>query len=165
MSRANIGNSAVAPPNSTANKSSEIAPNTTGRERTKRSPDSNVCKLAGSRCAFRCPRPPRTCSIKIAAMIARTSVVPYTIAGPARYSRPPSAGPTTVATWNADEFNATARVNDSVGTRLGNNDCAPGIENARAPPSSTIASRIGQVECTPLNVIVSSTIAHTASVT
>ena len=48
MSFANTGSIAVAPPNSTANRSSEIAPSTTGRERTKRSPSSTVCQLAGS---------------------------------------------------------------------------------------------------------------------
>jgi hypothetical protein len=38
----------VAPPNSTANKSSEMAPSTIGRERTKRKPSSTVCQLAGA---------------------------------------------------------------------------------------------------------------------
>src|SRR3989337_2003945 len=93
------------------------------------------------------------------------SVDPYTIVGPARYNKPPSAGPATVATWCAEEFNATARGNDSVGTRLGSNDCAAGIENARAPPSRTIASRIGHRACTPLKVMLTSTTAQTASVT
>ena len=40
ISRAKIGNSAVAPPNSTANRSSEIAPSTTGRERTNFTPSA-----------------------------------------------------------------------------------------------------------------------------
>ena len=48
MSLANTGSIAVAPPNSTANRSSEIAPSTTGRDRTKRNPSSTVCQLAGS---------------------------------------------------------------------------------------------------------------------
>ena len=41
-SAANTGNNAVAPPNSTANRSSEIAPSTGRRERTKRKPDSSA---------------------------------------------------------------------------------------------------------------------------
>jgi hypothetical protein len=47
-SRAYAGSSAVAPPNSTANRSSEMAPSTIGRERTKRKPSSTVCQVAGA---------------------------------------------------------------------------------------------------------------------
>ena len=43
------GNSAVAPPNRTANKSSEIAPRITGLERTKRKPSKTLCQVTGSR--------------------------------------------------------------------------------------------------------------------
>src|SRR5471032_663946 len=46
---ASAGSSAVAPPNSTANRSSEIAPSTTGLDQAKRKPSSTVCQVAGSR--------------------------------------------------------------------------------------------------------------------
>src|ERR1043165_7494108 len=48
-SRANTGSKAVAPPNNTANRSSEIAPRTIGFDHTNRSPDNSVARLAGSR--------------------------------------------------------------------------------------------------------------------
>jgi len=55
-SRAYAGRSAVAPPNRTANKSSEIAPSTTGRERTNRRPSSTACQeIAAAALAARLP--------------------------------------------------------------------------------------------------------------
>ena len=48
MSLANIGSSAVAPPSSTANRSSEIAPSITGWPRRKPMPASTLRQLAGS---------------------------------------------------------------------------------------------------------------------
>ena len=49
MSRAKIGSSATAPPSSTANRSSETAPSTTGRCAMKRSPASSAPAETGSR--------------------------------------------------------------------------------------------------------------------
>ena len=48
-SRANTGNSAVTAPSSTANRSSEIAPSTTGLRRMKLKPAKKTCRLNGSR--------------------------------------------------------------------------------------------------------------------
>ena len=57
MSLAKIGSSAVAPPSSTANRSSEIAPSTTGRCRMKRTPANTVVQrhrlLGRAACAWR----------------------------------------------------------------------------------------------------------------
>ncbi|MNP71834.1 hypothetical protein D3C76_1682780 [compost metagenome] len=46
MSLANTGSSAVAPPNSTANRSREIAPRMSGRLRMKRMPASSESSVA-----------------------------------------------------------------------------------------------------------------------
>ena len=46
---ASAGKRAVAPPNSTANRSSEIAPSMMGRDQTKCRPSSRVDQLTGSR--------------------------------------------------------------------------------------------------------------------
>ncbi|MNH05410.1 hypothetical protein D3C79_647330 [compost metagenome] len=50
MSLANTGNSAVAPPSSTANKSREMAPRMSGRLRIKRIPASSDSRLARPCC-------------------------------------------------------------------------------------------------------------------
>ena len=50
MSRANTGSSAVAPPSSTANRSSEIAPRMIGLRLMKPKPAKNVASVNGSRC-------------------------------------------------------------------------------------------------------------------
>ena len=47
-SRVNAGSRAVAPPNSTANRSSDIAPSTVLRRHTKRSPSSSVAQLTAT---------------------------------------------------------------------------------------------------------------------
>jgi hypothetical protein len=54
MSLAKIGSSAVAPPNSTANRSSEITPSTSLRSRMKCTPANSDFKLAGSRLGGAC---------------------------------------------------------------------------------------------------------------
>jgi hypothetical protein len=56
-------------------------------------------------------------------------------------------------------------VKNSAGTRLGSCDCDAGIEKARAPPSKTIARKIGQVDRPPCNVMVNIITAQIASVT
>ena len=53
MSRANIGSSAVAPPSSTAKRSSEIVPSMTGRLRMKETPAKTEASVTGSRLAGR----------------------------------------------------------------------------------------------------------------
>ena len=49
MSRAKMGSKAVAPPSSTANRSREITPSTTGRARMNEMPANRVFSVAGSR--------------------------------------------------------------------------------------------------------------------
>ena len=60
MSRAKIGSSAVAPPSSTANRSSEMTPSTSGRARMKCTPANTDLQRGGSRgggaAAYRRPR-------------------------------------------------------------------------------------------------------------
>ena len=47
MSLAYAGKSATAPPNSTANRSSETAPRITFLRQTNRKPSSSVCQVSG----------------------------------------------------------------------------------------------------------------------
>ena len=72
MSRANTGSSAVAPPSSTANRSSEIAPKTTGRARKKRTPSATRANLpASAPTGFVTRRPP---SVAMSAPDARNPI-------------------------------------------------------------------------------------------
>ncbi|MNT40185.1 hypothetical protein D3C72_1764830 [compost metagenome] len=77
---ASAGSSAVAPPNRTANRSSEMAPSTMGFDQTKRKPSSRVCQLTGSRLT--------TCGAGVVAHISRTDTtssadeIKYTTLGP-----------------------------------------------------------------------------------
>ena len=52
---AKIGSSAVAPPSSTANRSSEMAPSTTGLLRTKRTPPSSASSVTARLARGACP--------------------------------------------------------------------------------------------------------------
>ena len=67
-----------------------------GRERTKRSPSSTVCQLAGP-LLIACG----ALFVRVISRVAISSRAPdtmYTLFGPARYSRPPSTGPVMTAT-------------------------------------------------------------------
>ncbi|MNO81969.1 hypothetical protein D3C76_732280 [compost metagenome] len=76
MSRANTGSSAVAPPSSTANRSSEMAPKMSGRLRMKRMPASSESSEALP-WALGCWRLGRVC-ISAQAMKYSTAVGAYT---------------------------------------------------------------------------------------
>ena len=81
MSFAKIGSSAVAPPSSTAKRSSEIAPSTGGRLRMKRMPANTESSVTlpggagGARKRINCTSRPVTRN--------STTLAPYTAAGPA----------------------------------------------------------------------------------
>ena len=85
------------------------------------------------------------------------------MAGPATYISPPSDGPTIVATWNVDEFSATALPKISRGTRFGVIACDVGIANARAAPNSISTRNTGQTAVRPYTVKPSSSAAQTTS--
>ncbi len=73
----------MAPPNSTANKSSEIAPRTTGFERTNVRPESSERnETAGGALALLPPM--RTLIIRRVEMASSVATVPYTMPAPAR---------------------------------------------------------------------------------
>ena len=70
----------MAPPNSTANRSSEIAPSTMGRERTKRRPSSRVCQLTGALLTVCCTL--RVADIRSTATASKQLDVMCTVCGP-----------------------------------------------------------------------------------
>ena len=140
---ANAGSSAVAPPTSTANRSSVIAPSTIGRERTKCRPSSSVCHVAGP--AATLMGGSRTRSMSTTDSASAPATIEYTTFGPARYRKPPSAGPAIVAAWPSVELSATALPNTCGGTRFGVIACDAGIAKARAVPNTAITASTGQI--------------------
>jgi len=74
MSRAEIGSSAVTPPNNTANRSSEIVPRMAGSLRMKRTPaktsSADADSFAGSRASV------RIAPVKAIASSQNTSMMP-----------------------------------------------------------------------------------------
>ncbi|MNC32556.1 hypothetical protein D3C75_809180 [compost metagenome] len=140
MSLANTGSNAVAPPNNTANRSSEMAPRMSGRLRMKRMPASSDSMLARPRWATW----PRACRLRVStqAMAYRATVGPYTQMLPKAYRKPPTAGATMVADWVAEAEAATARGNSPAGTTLGSSAWVAGISNERVAPSRKARAKI-----------------------
>src|ERR1700682_130869 len=107
MSRTKIGSSAVALPSSTANRSSKMAPSTTLCWPMKTRPLNSRLRSTGSRGAMRrsmtMPRMTIPAESHSTAQVAKTSV------GLSAISKPPSAGPATMAICAADVDPAIAR--------------------------------------------------------
>ena len=127
MSLAYTGSKAVAPPSSTAKRSSVIVPKIAGVRKTKRSPTPRLasvirCGLTGSG---------RVCrrAIKTQQTSPATTLNAYTDAAPrvAAMTNPPAAGPSAAESWKLALLHATASVRRWRGTSCGRN----------APPEST----------------------------
>ena len=112
-----MGIIAVAPPNSTAKRSSEIAPSTVRRRKTKRRPWSRLASRNGSGATF--ARTGFMVIINETTVTSRTTTVPYATSGPQSSSTPLNAGPMITPVWKSVEFTATALGNTSRGTRFG----------------------------------------------
>src|SRR5450830_636820 len=66
----------------------------------------------------------------------------YTADGPATYKKPPSAGPTMIATCVADAEPATARGNSCGDTSVGNSADIVGLLKARPAPIKNTTAKI-----------------------
>ena len=126
-------------------------------------PSSTVCQLAGS--VLRIVAGIRTASMNATETNSSVLTTAYTVEGPATYIKPPSDGPTMVATWNVDELRATALPKISRGTRFGVIACDVGIANARAAPNRTSTTNTGHALLNPYIVKLSSSTAHATSTT
>ena len=127
----------MAPPNNTANRSSEIAPNKGFLLTTKRNPSSTLCQrhcVAGP-----CGRTGRTFATMITVNVSSAQAMPYTTWKPKIASTPPIDGPTMTPTWNNTAFADTAPGSRCLGTRFGVIAWPAGAQNARARPNNTIA--------------------------
>ena len=127
----------MAPPNNTANRSSEIAPNKGFLLTTKRTPSSTLCQrhcIAGP-----CGRTGRTFATMITVNVSSAQAMPYTTWKPKMASTPPIEGPAITPTWNNTAFADTAPGSMVFGTRFGVIACPAGAQNARASPNNTIA--------------------------
>ncbi len=149
-SLAYTGSKAVAPPKSTANRSSEIAPSTVRRSHTKRIPCSRSVGLKAF--AGTAARNGLIAEMSTRMSTNSPSVIWYTTTGPSRYSRPPSDGPAMTPICSSIEFIATAFWNASGGTRFGVMAWEVGIQNARPTPERAIATNTGQTRCAPESV-------------
>ena len=139
MSLAKIGSSAVAPPSSTANRSSEMAPSSTGLSRRKCTPANTSPQRAlprGGGDAWRMP------AASTAPTPNSTALTPYTADAPATYKKPPSAGPLMMASCMPLEPSATARGSKAAGTSSAGSAWVAGIWKARVMPSTTDSARI-----------------------
>ena len=129
------GSNAVAPPNSTPKRSSEIAPRMTFREWMKRRPALSVVHVMA-------PPPVRggpgfsMRKMQVAAKAMQAKAKKKGVVGPNIYSTPPSAGPAMRAADQADEYQVMALAKCSLGTRFGVNACAAGLAKARAEPAT-----------------------------
>ncbi len=144
-SLAKAGSSAVAPPSSTANRSSEIAPRMmlVGPDiaaALRRSAPSG-CR-AGVAAGY-------WLRIESASRRRRRRARPVTRIGRGRArsatSRPPSQGPTITATSSASERIEIARGISAIGTSIGTSAVEAGPSQARAAPNSAAMTKIGQI--------------------
>src|SRR5262245_29777418 len=133
---AKIGNSAVAPPSSTANRSSVIVARISSVRKTKRTPASREASDGASdaRSAGR----GRIVATSPAQVRAQAAASRY--ASPARPARaissPPSAGPVTAAICQPLLFQVTALASSDSGTTSGTRDHRAGALSARAQPAT-----------------------------
>ena len=92
-----MGNKAVAPPNSTANKSNEIVPRIAGVRRTNPTPANNADHVGGSLAST--GRSNRIAPLNTPATRKHPAMTAYGKPGETAYAKPPSAGAQIVATW------------------------------------------------------------------
>ena len=158
---ANTGSSATAPPNSTASRSSRIAPSRIWVRPTNRSPSSTPSMLAGPGAVSSsimagswpssAPAPAR--GLIAAAHTAETRHTPaasrYTNVGDTAYRNPPSAGPITVPAWVAIDRRFIALCSSSGPTSVGGIARAAGNPRAIEVPASTASARYGHTSLTP----------------
>ncbi len=139
MSRTKIGSSAVALPSNTANRSSRMAPSTTLCWPMKTRPLNSRLRSTGSRGATRrsmtMPRMTIPAESHSTAQVAKTSV------GLSAISKPPSAGPATMAICAADVDPAIARGSTLAGTMFGSAVCRLGCSKARPVPTQNAMAR------------------------
>ena len=124
----NTGSSAVAPPNSTAIRSSEIAPSSAGVSKMKRTPARASDRLAS--CSATCARPiafGTSITITIAST-AQTAAKAYGTGGPTTCSRPATAGPAIIAACITDISTATARASIACETPAASSGPTAGAE-------------------------------------
>ena len=158
-SAAIAGKSAVAPPNSTANRSIEIAPRIASRRHTNLRPSITLRQLAASGATLAGGE--RTSARHPTESPSSTATTPNTTAGPvAAYSTPPIAGPAIVATCQAEELIATALPNSAGGTRFGRIALLAGAMNARAIPNTIITPNTGAGDRSPSAANAASATAH-----
>ena len=138
MSVANTGNKAVAPPKSTANRSSVMAPKIICRFQMKRAPAKMVSKVTGAR--LRVCWVERIKEMASAAMpmtmatVAKAKVAPKPPWVPYSIRKPPSTGPMMVDTCWPELAQATALGKISLGTRLGISAKVAGCAKERPVP-------------------------------
>ena len=138
------GSRAMMPPKRTANRSREIAPNTTGCRRMKRSP-SRASRMA---CI-----PPRVCSrrvlgwgIMIRIGMARANAITaarYGYAGSTTNMKPMATGPAMNPDWNATDLNAITRSRFSDVARSMGRAWPEGEPKERATPNRATRTKIG----------------------
>ena len=150
MSFANTGIRIVAPPSSTANRSSEIVARMIGVRQTNRTPSVRLRNVAGSR--GRSDAGVRTRSRVSRRMndSAHATSITYAAVTPHSSTTPAIAGPTTDAIWKMLLFQVTALLKIVAGTICGSMDDRAGqpVACATAPvTSSTYTSGIGPWKC------------------
>ena len=128
---AKTGSRNVAPPRSTANKSSVITASRRSFEKTNLTPAMSVAKLSGSpRLAGGCAGSGMVSHRQTNVHAALTTNAAATLAR--AMISPPSAGPTTVAISNMLEFHVTALLKRCLGTNCGSIADRAGRANASA---------------------------------
>ena len=138
ISAANTGSNAIAPPNSTENKSRVIAPRMTGSPRTNRKPlvsDDRIFSSLFTRGGATCRIDSR---ISTAVTISATSTAYASVVPPTAYNTPPSAGPNTAPNCQDPLRHVIAFGYNSRGNNSALSDWRAGCRNARAMPLSTM---------------------------
>ena len=145
-----MGSSAVAPPSSTANKSSEIEPSTICRENINRKPANTAAKLIGSDemiCVLA-----RIIMANTVAPAINMTTEPYTHCSPAMIINPAMPGPVMRAVWPDTEVQAMALATCLCGTSKGTMACSAGVWKAREMPNNARMASITGKEMTPIRV-------------
>src|SRR5450755_4138784 len=127
-----MGSSAVAPPRSTANRSSEIVPSIARLRLTKATPAKS--DLASAASALTARIGVDTNPFSSIASNDSTAAMAYGSPGDNANAKPPSAGPLIIATWNTPVDMAVPRCSVFCGTTAGSRAATAGLSKGSPDP-------------------------------